>query len=75
MKTKILKAILYLVGWILSVINIGPSGLRFMNQPSNLSLTLGVLLTLSLITCSFVCAYKFGAIIAQLIIENKNKNK
>jgi hypothetical protein len=68
MKTKILKAILYLVGWILSIINIGPLGLRLMNQPSNLYLILGVLISITLISTAFICAWNFGRIVAQIII-------
>lgn len=69
MKTKILKALLYLVGWILSVLYIGPGGLRLMNKSSNVSLISGVLLTITLISCAFVCASYFGKTIAQIFTE------
>jgi hypothetical protein len=75
MKTKILKAILYLVGWILSIINIGPLGLRLMNQPSNLYLILGILLTIALISIAFTCSWRFGQTIAQIILEYKTKKE
>jgi hypothetical protein len=75
MKTKILKAILYLVGWILSIINIGPLGLRLMNQPSNLYLILGVLISIALISTAFICACNFGRTIAQIIIEYRTNKE
>jgi len=75
MKTKILKAILYLVGWILSIINIGPLGLRLMNQPSNLYLILGVLISIALISTAFICAWNFGRIVAQIIIEYRTNKE
>jgi hypothetical protein len=73
MKTRtILKAIGYFIGWIVSfqLIDVGT---HLMNQPSSVSFTTGVLLTIFIIGTIFLCAHNFAQNVSKLVQENREK--
>ncbi len=71
MKTRtILKTIGFFIGWIISfqLIDVGT---YLMNQPSSVSFTIGVLLTIFIIGTIFLCAHNFAQNVSKLFRESR----